>query len=302
QSLFGVDDFACPASFPWHTVKHVIRDPAPAAADFNTQERREWVLSAIRLWMRKHMDLFTFIHAPDPTKVRVVEREQDVDEPRLLDSTVGRTVSLLLVVLDRVDSELEASVERLFDEGDSVNRTGEGNYARGGPDVDIQPVVEMLLAGAVLNAKVGVTAIPTLPFVTAYVYTTPEREDEDHTDCVVEPNLRTIGAMQRFVIFSDSYNHSYPTIAEAVVDYLVMSSTPVMKTATTVTSTVDYTLVAKEKHVKPSLFVADSSSAGGADPNTSVFSDLTSNDFLVGGIRTVIDPDTNLQKVYVPLW
>nr|GEV18363.1 hypothetical protein [Tanacetum cinerariifolium] len=141
------------------------------------------------------MNLFTFIHAPDPTKVRVVEREQDVDEPRLLDSTVGRTVSLLLVVLDRVDSELEASVERLFDEGDSVNRTEEGNYARGGPDVDIQPVVEAA-----------------------------------------------------------------------------------------------------------NIVTEDTTPSGGADPNTSVFSDLTSNDFLVGGIRTVIDPDTNLHKVYVPLW
>nr|GEY39180.1 hypothetical protein [Tanacetum cinerariifolium] len=121
--------------------------------------------------------------------------------------------------------------------------------------------LQMLLAEAMLNAKVGVTAIPTLPFVTAYVSTTSKREDEDHTDCVVEPNLRTIRALQR-------------------------SSTPVMKTATTFTSTVDYTLVAKEKPVKPSLFVADSSSSGGADPNTGVFLDLTSNDFLVGGIRT----------------
>ncbi|GJT60161.1 hypothetical protein Tco_1003694 [Tanacetum coccineum] len=32
------------------------------------------------------------------------------------------------------------------------------------------------------------------------------------------------------------------------------------------------------------------------------FFDLTSNDFLVGDIRTVIDPDSDLQKVYVPRW
>ncbi|GJV17311.1 hypothetical protein Tco_1362634 [Tanacetum coccineum] len=41
RSQFGlglVDGFACPASFPWHTAKHVIRDPAPVATDFNEQD------------------------------------------------------------------------------------------------------------------------------------------------------------------------------------------------------------------------------------------------------------------------
>ncbi|GJY64152.1 hypothetical protein Tco_0465612 [Tanacetum coccineum] len=33
-----VDDFACPVSFPWHTAKHITRDPAPVAADFNAQD------------------------------------------------------------------------------------------------------------------------------------------------------------------------------------------------------------------------------------------------------------------------
>ncbi|GKF91941.1 hypothetical protein Tco_0275642, partial [Tanacetum coccineum] len=41
---------------------------------------------------------------------------------------------------------------------------------------------------------------------------------------------------------------------------------------------------------------------GRADPNTGVFSDLSGSKFLVGGIRTVIDPNTDLQKVYVPQW
>nr|GEV50731.1 hypothetical protein [Tanacetum cinerariifolium] len=56
--------------------------------------------------------------------------------------------------------------------------------------------LQRLFAGAVLNAKVGVTVAPTLPFVTAFVSTTPEREDEDHTEVVAESNLRTIGAPQ----------------------------------------------------------------------------------------------------------
>ncbi|GKC63607.1 hypothetical protein Tco_1096205 [Tanacetum coccineum] len=136
-------------------------------------------------------------------------------------------------------------------------------------------VIKRLLAGAVLNAEVGVTAIPTLPFVTTSVSSTPEREGGDHTNSVAEPNLRTIGAP---------------------------SSAPIMTTVTTVTSTVDPALVAKEKPVDPSLFCADSSLAGGTDPTTGVFLDLTGNDFLVGAIRTIINPDTDLKKVYVPQW
>nr|GEX16079.1 transposase (putative), gypsy type [Tanacetum cinerariifolium]GEX37462.1 transposase (putative), gypsy type [Tanacetum cinerariifolium] len=251
-----------------HTAKHVIRDLAPVVSDFNAQ------------------DYATLISHPSPT--------------------VGRTVPLLPVAPDHTDSELKASVERLFDEGGSDNQVEQGDFARGRLNANIHPVVEAVnivtedaalvqlrrqgkrkfvamnrfLAGAVLNAEVVVTVIPTLPFVTASVSTTPEREDEDHTDSVAEPNHCTIRALQRFVISSDSSHHSGLTITEAEVDSLVRSSTHVMTTATIVTSMVDSTLVAKEKPVKPSLFVADSSLAGGADPNTSVFSDLTKSDFL----------------------
>ncbi|GKB70588.1 hypothetical protein Tco_0932000, partial [Tanacetum coccineum] len=44
---------------------------------------------------------------------------------------------------DRVESELEASVERLFDEGGSGNQTEQGDSAGGGQDANIQPVVEV---------------------------------------------------------------------------------------------------------------------------------------------------------------
>nr|GEW22730.1 hypothetical protein [Tanacetum cinerariifolium] len=186
------------------------------------------------------MDLFDFIHAPDPTKVRIVEREQDEDEPQLLEITVGRTVPLLPVAPDRVESDLEASVDRLFDEGVSGHQTEKRDFTRGGQDANIQLIVEVadtivedaapmqlksgksrsalqrLLVGAVLNAEVGVTVAPTLPFMTAFVSTMSKREDEDHID-----------------------------VAE--VDSLV-------------------------------------------------------SDFLVGGIRTVFNPESDLQKTYVPQW
>ncbi|GKG03115.1 hypothetical protein Tco_0310751, partial [Tanacetum coccineum] len=160
--------------------------------------------------------------------------------------------------------------------------------------------VQRLLIGAVLNADVKGEAIPTLTFVTSSVSATPEREGRDHTDSVVGPNLRTISTPQRFVISSDSSYHSGANVVKAEVDSLIRSSVLVMIVVTTVTSTVSPALVVKEKPVKHSLFSTDSSSAGGADPNTGVFLDLSGSDFLVGGIRTVIDPDTDLQKIYVP--
>ncbi|GKA97870.1 hypothetical protein Tco_0825764, partial [Tanacetum coccineum] len=156
--------------------------------------------------------------------------------------------------------------------------------------------IKRLLAGAVLNAEVGIAAIPTLPFVTASVSTTPEREGGDNTDSVAEPNLHTIRARQRFVISSDSSHHSGTNITEAEVDSLVRSSSPIMTTVTIVTLAVDPAMVAKEKPVDPSLFYAVSSLVGGTDPTMGIFSDRTSCDFLVGAIRIVIDPDTDLQK------
>ncbi|GKC06660.1 hypothetical protein Tco_0998270, partial [Tanacetum coccineum] len=74
-------------------------------------------------------DLFAFIHVTDPTKVKIAERERAKGEARLLDSTVRRVVSLLPVTPARAESEFEASVDRLFDEGGSADQ---GDSAIGG--------------------------------------------------------------------------------------------------------------------------------------------------------------------------
>ncbi|GKD46389.1 hypothetical protein Tco_1271034 [Tanacetum coccineum] len=286
-------------------------------------------------WMSFKMDLLAFIQTADPTKVKVGERQHAGDEPKLLDSTVGRVVPLLPVALDRAESKLETSVDRLFEEGDSGNQTEQGNSIGGGQGADIQLVseaaytvvedvaplqlrhqrkrktvvadagesshpakklredhetpsgtsvggksmsaVQRLLVGAMLNADVRGEAIPTLPFVTSSISATPEREGGDHTDSVAGTNLRI-----------------------TKVDSLIRSSVLIMTAVTIVTSTVDLALTAKKKTAKPSPFVASSSSAGRNEPITGGFSDLTGSDFLVGGIRTVIDPDTDIQKVYLP--
>ncbi|GJS13919.1 hypothetical protein Tco_0408391 [Tanacetum coccineum] len=376
-----VDDFASPASFPCHTAKHVIRDPAPVAADFNEQDYATLVAHPspfqkfpeaflCLVGLSRHytldeetyprfldkngeeMDIFAFIHTPDPTKVKIVEQERNEGEPLLLETTIGRTVLLLPVAPDRAESKLDASIERLFDEGGSGNQTEQGDSADGDKDADIQPVIEdadtvvedvalvqlkrqgkrkyvvvdageashppkklredhitpsgtsvggksiyavkRLLVGAVLNAKLGVAAIPTLPFMTASISTMQEREGGDHNDFVAGLNLHAIGAPLTFFISSDSSHHSGINDAEAEVNSLVRSFILIMTTVTTITSTVDSALVAKEKLVKPSLFCTGSSSAGGTDSTMGGFSDLTSSDFLVGAICTVIDPDTDL--------
>ncbi|GKF88387.1 hypothetical protein Tco_0259264, partial [Tanacetum coccineum] len=135
-------------SFGWMTLlalllfhgilpKIITRDLAPVAADFNAQDYATLVahpfpfrkfpkafLCLVGLsryypldeetypWVLhkngEEMNLFAFIHTPNPTKVKVVERERVEDEPLLLQTTVGRIVPLLPVALDRAESELEA--------------------------------------------------------------------------------------------------------------------------------------------------------------------------------------------------
>ncbi|GJT30706.1 hypothetical protein Tco_0910981 [Tanacetum coccineum] len=277
--------------------------------------------------------------------ILIGERQRGKDEPKLLDTTVGRTVPLLLVAPARAQSELDACVDRLFDEEGSGNEeephdsadgdqgagtlivseatevvvedviplrsrqkkrktivdAGEPSHpakklrddhgAPGGPSVagKSRSAVQRLLAGAVLNAEVRGGPVSTLPFVTSSVSATPEREDEHLADSVTGLNLRTICAPQRFVISSDSSHHSGANIAEAEVDSIARSSAPII--ATVVTATADVATTTKEAPAKPSLFAAGSSSAGGTDPAPGGFSDVSGSDFLVGGIRTVVDPE-----------
>nr|GEV77413.1 hypothetical protein [Tanacetum cinerariifolium] len=335
--FFWVDDFACPASFPWHTAKHVIRDPAPVTADFNAQ------------------DYATLVAHPFPFQ-NFPEAFMCLIWTSLLSSMLRiiPNIPLLLIAHDRAKSEWKEVLIDCLMRVVVVIRWNKKIYAGGWQDANIQPVVKVadtivkdaapvqsrrqrkrksvvvdaggasyppkklredhetlseasiggkscysiqrLLAEAVLNAKVRITAIPTLHFVTASVSTTPERKDEDHTDSVAEPNLHTIEALRRFVISLDSSHHSGTNVAEAEVDYLIRSSALILTTVTITTATVDPTSVTKEKVFKPSLFGVSSSSAGRTDPG--VFSDLTDSDFLVCAIRTVINPDTDLQKVY----
>ncbi|GJW44593.1 hypothetical protein Tco_0073392 [Tanacetum coccineum] len=358
--FFWVDAFACPASFLWNTSKSVPKDPFPKSSEFNAEHYATLIAHPAPFHKSgtislSKMDLLSFIHIPDPTNVRICERHRGEDEPKLLDTTVGRTVPLLSVTPVRAESELDASIDRLFDEGGSGTQAEQGDSAGGGGDeqnIVIQPVitvvtttvedvipllprhlkkrkttvsdagksshppkklredhetlsgasvggkpksvVQQLLVGAVQNVVVRGDPIMTLPFVSSSLSAMPEREEEDHTDSLAGANLYTIGASQRFVISSDSSHHSGANIAEAEADSLIRPSIPLMTMSTTVTSTVDPTTTAKDKLVESSIFGDGSSS--GADHTVGGFSGLTGSDFIVGGIRTVVNPDTDIQK------
>ncbi|GKE64745.1 hypothetical protein Tco_1518906 [Tanacetum coccineum] len=137
--------------------------------------------------------------------------------------------------------------------------------------------VQRLLAGAVQNTEVRGEPIPTLPFVTSSISATPEHEDEAHTAFATGLNLRTIGAppRSRFI--------------------------PLMTVATNGTSQLNPDYNVKEKKMSL-LFLVVILLVVGLITTVGGFSDLTGSDFIVGGVCTVISPDTDLQKVYVPQW
>nr|GEU73308.1 hypothetical protein [Tanacetum cinerariifolium] len=268
------------------------------------------------------MDLLSFIRTADPTRVRIGERERDEDEPKLLETTVGCVVLLLPVTPDCSSGELKASVDKPFNEGGSGEQSDHGDSTGGGHGVDVQlgnvsaETVVKDVAPAELQRKkkqktkvvddgepshpgVGGGVMPTLPFVSSFVSTTPKRKVRDYTELLAGANLRTLEAPQRFVISSDSSDHSGANIAEAEVDFVIRTSMPIMMSAT---PTADPATIAKERLVGSLVFGGDSIFASRIHPISGGFFDRTGSDFLVGGIRTIVDPDSSLQRVYVPLW
>nr|GEV96523.1 hypothetical protein [Tanacetum cinerariifolium] len=202
----------------------------------------------------------------DPTKVRIGERECDEDEPKLLETTVGHVISLLPVAPDRSFGELEASVDKLFDEGGSGEQADHGDSASGGHGVGVQ-LVDVSAETVVEDGRV----YAYFPFVSSSVFATPEREGRYYTKLLAGANLRTLKAPQRTFV-------------------------PIMTSSTTVTPTADPATIAKERLAGSSVFGGDSSSASGSHPISGGFSNRIGSNFLVGGIRTVVDPDSNLQE------
>ncbi|GKC95687.1 hypothetical protein Tco_1161129 [Tanacetum coccineum] len=238
----------------------------------------------------EEMDLLSFIRTPNPIKVRIGERQRVEDEPKLLDTTVGRVVPLLPVAPARAESELEASgvgiqlvseaVETVVEDVAPLQPRRQKKWSTAFVDTG-EPSHPAKRLRDDHGTPVRGEVVPTLPFVTSSVFATPEYEGEYHTDSVARTNLQTVGPPQRFIISSDSSHHSGTNVAEAEVDSVVRSSIPMMTVATTVASTVDPATIVKEKFVESSLFGGGSSSAGGADHTLGGFSNLTGSDFIV---------------------
>nr|GFA12686.1 hypothetical protein [Tanacetum cinerariifolium] len=191
-------------------------------------------------------------------------RKRDEGEPKLLETTIGHVVSLLPVAPDRSSGDLEACVDKLFNKGGSGEQANQGDSTGGGHGVGVQ-LVDTKVVDAV---------------------------EPSHLAKKLRGDYRAPGVL---AIGGDN-------IAEAKVDYVARTSMPIMTNATTATPTADPAAIAKEKLVSALVFGGDSSSAGESHPISGDFSDRTGGDFLVGGIRTVVDPDSNLQRVYVPHW
>nr|GEV69087.1 hypothetical protein [Tanacetum cinerariifolium] len=266
--FFWVDDFACPAFFQWHTAKLMTRDPASVAVDFNTQDYATLVAHPSMFWkfieaflclvgLSRHYTLdeetypwflhknseggngyLCFHHTLNPTKVRVAERERN--EGFLMRVVVATKQNKEISQELRHQRKRKSTIVDAGGVSHPPKKPMEDHGTSSGTSIGGKSwsALQRLLVGAVLNVEVEVAAIPTLPFVTAYVSITSKREDGDHTDSVAELNL-----------------------------------------------------------VGPSPFGAGSSLAIGTEPTMGVFSDLTSNNFLIGAICIVVNPDTNLQKM-----
>nr|GEX04523.1 hypothetical protein [Tanacetum cinerariifolium] len=182
------------------TAKHVIKDPDPVAADFNEQDYAtlvahpssfqkfpEEILCLVGLSRHYTLDEETY-----PWVVMAIKQV-------LL--AVGRMLTYT-VFEDVAHVQPKRQRKRKFvvvDAGGASHppkklREGYGTPSETSVSGKARSMLKRLLAGAVLNAKVSVAAMPTLPFMTASISSTPEREGRDYTNSTTWPNLRVIGA------------------------------------------------------------------------------------------------------------
>nr|GEV18185.1 hypothetical protein [Tanacetum cinerariifolium] len=211
------------------------------------------------------MDLSAFIHVVDPTKVKAAERERAEEEARILNSTVGRVVSLLPVAPDHaknIETGLVTRVKIIATENVIAERPKrprkkrqavtdisgsfhppkklKGDYRiSGGVATSAKPlfVLKELFAYSMLNVEVGVVVVATLPLVTSSVSATLEHESGVPTNSIAGLNLRTICASIRFVISLDSSHHSSTNASGAEGDSIIRSIVvPPVMTEAVVTS------------------------------------------------------------------
>ncbi|GJT56899.1 zf-CCHC domain-containing protein [Tanacetum coccineum] len=128
------------------------------------------------------MDLFSFIHHADPTRVRVGEMEKTGDQVPLLEATRGCVVLLALPVLVTAASSegnMTESIDRLFDEGNAIVKPVNEDVAEkpkrlrkkrkaigDASDSTLVLVGNLLLCKAYWTVGVDHTASPCFPVLT----------------------------------------------------------------------------------------------------------------------------------------
>ncbi|GJV49512.1 hypothetical protein Tco_1439724, partial [Tanacetum coccineum] len=135
-----------------------------------------------------------------------------------------------------------------------------------------------LLQDSHLTVEQGVSALPTLPFITSFVTASPLEEGGDRTDSVTGPSLRTIGLSSR-------------------------SAAPVMTEAITVATTVAIPAdISKDKSAPhPSVFCSSSSSEK-TNRTLSLFTGRSGSGFDAGSIRAEETVGAGSEEIYVPEW
>nr|GEV27705.1 hypothetical protein [Tanacetum cinerariifolium] len=280
---------------------------------------------------QKGLDIFCHnFHIPRDVHPRLPNPNQTIHEMHtekigVYTKFFERVVLLLTVALAHADNELEVSVDRLFHEGGSTDQGG--SAAGGGQETKTElvtgvkgdhgpssgattggkssSVLKELLASSMLNVKVGVTVVATMPLVTSLVSATPEHENGVPTDSIIELNLRTIDVPKRLVISSNSSHHSStnasgaegdslirsavvpPMMTEAVVTSHAINVPPVLKTGTKVTSSVhasmfhdsDSTETMKADTTGPSYSAKQDLSIGSRELNSETMHQIREMDY-----------------------
>ncbi|GJY96366.1 hypothetical protein Tco_0513276 [Tanacetum coccineum] len=235
--FFWVDAFACLASFPWNTSKSASKDPFPKSSQYNAEHYATLVaypapfhkypepfLCLIGISRNYTLDEDTYPQfLRDNNEGEGLVRQRAKGTKVCLDTTVGRVVPLLPVAPARASSELEANVDKLFDEG------GSGSHAEQG---DSQPRRQRKRKTVVSDAV---------------NHTPPKKLREDHG------------------------TSTGPSVAGK-----------------------------SRKNLSSLLFVGGFFS--GSEHTVCGFFWPTGSRLHCWRIRTVVSPDTDLQKVYVPQW
>ncbi|GKD74864.1 hypothetical protein Tco_1333146, partial [Tanacetum coccineum] len=349
-------------TFLWHTRKNVFRDPTPKPTEFNANHHALFIAhpAPFRMFLEpflcmvgmsryytlnedtypsfrhnddEEMDLAAFIHVLDPTKVKVMEREHGEEEPKLLETIVGRVVQpyrllllvkkvLLMLVLRSclmkvaarnvaAETTIAKKPTRHRKKRPAVTDTGGSSHplkrlrddngtASGAATGGKSPsAIKELLARSILNVEVGVAAVETLPLVTSSVSATLERESGDPTDSIIGPNL-----CERFVISLDTSHHSSNSATDAKVDFVITSVAPLVMAEAVVTASIVGAFsippsgAIEEPQARPSIFHY-SSSAGTIRPDVAGPSYLPGKELSMGSREVNSE---SLHEIFVPRW